>query len=105
MQPWAFSVSFNGGILLANPQYRKLCLAYAVVEGTGTWKSNAAIAALLRGNRLANSIRAITLQMEKRIRVYEDGRTPLNGSPSFYLMFTRPRDVEISAITERRFGR
>ena len=40
-------------------------------------ESNAAIAAVLRGNRLANSIRAITLQMEKRIRVYEDGRTRL----------------------------
>ena len=104
MQPWAFSVSFNGGILLANPQYRKLCLAYAVVSVQEPGESNAAIAAVLRGNRLANSIRAITLQMEKRIRVYEDGRTRLMEVHPF-ISCSRPRDVEISAITERRFGR
>jgi len=31
-------VSFKGRILLANPQCRKLCLAYAVVEGRGPWR-------------------------------------------------------------------
>src|SRR4030095_7787329 len=30
---------------------------------------------------------------------------PLNGSPSFCLMFTRRRGVEISAVAEGRFGR
>ena len=59
----------------------------------------------IRAEAPQGSNRAITLQMEKRVRSLRRWPCPIDGSPSFCLMFTRRRGVEISAVAEGRFRR
>src|SRR5262245_37213794 len=56
------------------PQGRKLCLAYAVVEVQEPGESNAASAAVSRGNRFANSIRPLIETPQPPPRYFLDTR-------------------------------